>query len=124
MLAHRLAAVALEGGIGTHGEPLLDLVFGVDLCGKPLVVVFLAAYYTVIVIIGYGDVVVAAVIAALHAHRVLLGPACSEHDVCPVGVGLAVVAVFVDEVLIGEVAGLFLPLDVLGSIHHLSFPSE
>ena len=119
--------IPLDGGIGTHGEPLLDLVVAVDLGGQALVVVLVALGHTVLVHVVEGDEVGAAVVAALGADGMALGDTGAVQDVGPPGVGHAVPLAAGDHVVAGsEAAGseAHVPVDELFRVQDLGITAE
>ena len=102
-------------------QPLEQLVVGVDLSGEPVVGIFVADYYTVVVDVVEGGEEVALVVAAGEGQRVLLRPAGSEHGIEPVV--LLTVPYCVEGSLV-ELSYIGLVVDVLLCIEYFGFLSE
>ena len=114
-LGDTLGAPLLDGVVGTHGEPGLDLVVGIDLEGQTPVLVLVAPEDTVVAQVVDGGEEAAAVVTALEAHRVAVAPGGDEDFIAPVDIGLAVVVAL--QVSVGEITVGLTEGDVFGSVH-------
>ena len=125
VLADLLLLAALDGSVGSHREPLLDLVFGIHLAGKTLVRIGIATGHTVFVQVVQGDEIGTTVVATLGADGVVMGNARSVQDIGPVGIRDTVPFAGVNQILDGrDVAELHLPVDVLLGVHHLGVVAQ
>ncbi len=104
---------------GAYLEPVLDVVLGVDGCGKTAVAVSVAADNTVVIHIGQRQIVVAAFVAVGEREVVALHVAGFKCFVDPRCVGHAVP---VEKHLVeGEGVGFGHILDVLLGVEHLGY---
>ena len=109
------AHAPVDGRVHAHGQPILHLVFGIDLADQATEDILVALDDTVIVRIGQGSVELGPVVAAFHAHGVALLVAGLQHVVGPLGVRLAVVI----EAVRGRRAGQHHIVHILLRVHHL-----
>ena len=125
MLADLLLLAALDGGVGTHGKPGLDLVVGIHLAGETLENIGISTGHTVFVQVVQGDEIGTAVVAALGSDGVVVGDARSVQDIRPVGVRGTVPLAGGDQIVDGrDVAELHLPVNVLLGVHHLGMVAQ
>ena len=124
-LGDGLGAPLLDGVVGAHGEPVLDLVVGVDLEGQAAVLVLVATEDTVVHHVVDGGEEVAAVIAALEAHGVAVAPGGDEDLAAPVHVGHPVIdGVGTRDVAFAEVALGQAEVDIILRAHDIQAPGQ
>ena len=105
-IIHQGVLGASEGGIGTHFQPFLDHVVGIDTSGIFLLLAFLN--HTLVVHISHAEVEVALLGGIGETHHVILLEACTIHCIQPVAVEVVLVSFL-----------LIISKDLVTSHHHI-----